>query len=381
MNLTATVFAWLVSYSEWSITWRWNSNMISSAPARRILLKEFVDEGIPGPEHFTVEQFPFCIEESKEKLGDGSILVELRAVSADPYIRLGIKSGSAGLGHTTPNNPIIGFVVGQVLSSRNSAWQDGDLFGAQLPFVTYQTISSQELLEGTFWKLSGLLTESNLTYGLGVMGMPGATAYGGITGILQPKESETIFISAASGAVGGLVGQIAKHVYGCDVIGSCGGKEKCDLITRDYGFDYAIDYKSFSSKDEYVNELVKAAPEGIDMYWENVGGAQFEAALEVLRPGGRVALCGWISDYNSRICKGTVIHPAAMLFKQQKMEGFLCFPWLRGEKGNFLQDMARWLREGKFQIHETVFHGLETWPLAFQTLFTGAKVGKVVVRV
>jgi NADPH-dependent curcumin reductase CurA len=142
------------------------------------------------------------------------------------------------------------------------------------------------------WKLTGLIDENDIGLGIGILGMPGSTAYGGLIDVLRPNKGETIFISAASGAVGSLVGMIAKNIYECKVIGSVGGPEKCALVKEKFGFDHAIDYKKCNSADELSAALKAVAPEGIDMYFENVGGMHFEVAFNSLRNGGRMAICG-----------------------------------------------------------------------------------------
>jgi NADPH-dependent curcumin reductase CurA len=274
-----------------------------------------------------------------------------------------------------------GFVVGRVVASNgNTNWNLGDTFGANLPFTTVQNLSADALQKTLMWKLTGLVSDEELSLGLGVLGMPGSTAYGGLVDVLAPKEGETIFISAASGAVGSLVGMLAKRVFNCTVIGSCGGPEKCALIKEKFGFDHAIDYKTLSGADDLMTALKQVAPDGIDMYFENVGGFHFEAAFNSLRPHGRIAVCGGISQYNSHPDLNS-INPMKMVYTFQRIEGFVCGPWLSGKKGNFLRDMHQYLREGKLIAQETFFEGIESWPVAFQALFTGRNVGKVVVRV
>jgi NADPH-dependent curcumin reductase CurA len=255
----------------------------------------------------------------------------------------------------------------------------GDLIGASLPFSTYQIVSAETLGKTPNWKLTGHLDDSNITLGIGLLGMPGCTAWGGVLEVLRPKEGETIFISAAAGAVGSLVGMLAKNLFHCTVIGSCGGSQKCELIKSKYGFDHAIDYKTLANKDELVAKLKEVAPDGIDMYFENVGGMHFDAALECLRQRGRVAVCGFINEYHHNQGLKLQFDAVSLLYKQQRIEGVLCFPWLY--EGKFVADMSKFLQEGKILAQETYFDGIEQWPLAFISLFTGANIGKVVVRV
>lgn len=173
---------------------------------------------------------------------------------------------------------------------------------------------------------------------------------------------------------------LAKQLYGCTVIGSCGGPEKCALVKNVFGFDHAIDYKTISNADQLKEALKEFAPEGIDMYFENVGGMHFEAAINSLRLKGRIAICGQISEYNKSSRSLCAFDPLKMIYSFQRIQGFMCSPWLDGKKGNFLRDMHQYLREGKIIAKETTFQGIESWPEAFRSLFTGANICKVVVK-
>jgi NADPH-dependent curcumin reductase CurA len=229
--------------------------------------------------------------------------------------------------------------------------------------------------------LTDYITEDKISYGIGVLGMPGATAYGGLCDTLRPLQGETIFVSAAAGAVGGMVGQLAKALYNCKVIGSCGGAAKGKLITEEWGFDHAIDYKTCKNKDELVAALKAVAPEGIDMYFENVGGIHFAASMDCLKNYGRVAVCGMIDCYNDAIPEPCNFWPMKMIYSSQRVEGFISSTWLSGKKGNWLADMHKWLSEGKINVKETTTEGIENWPHAFISLFEGANIGKVVVKI
>ena len=346
-----------------------------------------MDSGLPGPEHFDV------VEEDVTPLSSpGSVTLSIKAFSADPYLRGQIKS----TGSIKGGAKMSGFVVGEVvLSNGNAAWPVGSLFGASLPFSTVQTYDASDLAGKLIWNLTDKVTAETLTWGLGVLGMPGATAYGGLYDVLRPvvavvdsssdkkKEREVIFVSAASGAVGSLVGMLAKKVFGCVVIGSCGGPEKCKVLIEKFSFDHAIDYKDpdNAGKEGLVRALKGIAPGGINMYFENVGGEHFDAAFEVLANGGRIAVCGGISEYNNASVVGNVINPMKMIYTAQRIEGFVCMPWLTGKKGDFLNTMHALLQKGDLVVQETETVGIENWALAFQSLFTGANLGKVVVRV
>jgi NADPH-dependent curcumin reductase CurA len=338
----------------------------SSLMARSVNLKATVPEGMPQPTHFDVQDTP------PPALGDG-VVVELLCLSADPYMRGGLKRGPSP-------RVMAGYVSGRVLKSAVPGWQPGDLFGASLPFLSVQAISAAQLQKMQIWKLTEYVAPEDISHGIGAMGMPGATAYGGLIDVLRPLQGETIWVSGAGGAVGSMVGQIAKNVYGCTVIGSAGGPQKCQHVCDEFGFDQCIDYKLCSSTKDLIVALREAAPDGIDMYFENVGGMHFEAAMSCLKMGGRVAVCGTISNYNDGTPAPVKLHVSNMIYSGQRVEGFVCSPWLNGTRGSFLKDMSAWIKEEKVKIQETFYDGEENYGAGFQSLFTGGNYGKVVVN-
>jgi NADPH-dependent curcumin reductase CurA len=343
--------------------------------SKSLILVQNQDEGLPESTTFRIDINEVNIDNLKNSLLPNQLLVQLLVASADPYLRGQIKStGSFKAGQVMQC-----FVAGKVLHSTHNDWIEGDLFGANLPVTSIQVISPQST--GMLWKLTSYLDEEHISQGVGVLGMPGSTAYAGIEGILRPNQNETIFISAASGAVGGLSGMIAKHKYNCKVIGSAGGEEKCALVTSAFKYDHCINYKNANNADELTAMLKEVAPEGIDMYFENVGGMHFEAAMRTLRVKGRVAVCGQIAEYNKKEITYTPVNIMGMIYTQQRIEGFLCFDWLVGKKGKFLEEMSGWLKEGLLHVQESHYEGLEKWPEAFHDLFTGKNLGKVVVHI
>ena len=346
---------------------------------KTIWLKAPLDEGIPGPEHIDM----VTTELDCSDLGKDCIVVSIKCMSADPYLRGRIKSSNplSGSSGSDGRRVMSGFVSGVVIDSKSKDWKKGDFFGAALPFSTIQILSPEARGKTVMWKLNGMVTEETLSLGVGVLGMPGSTAYGGLIDILRPIKGQTLFVSAASGAVGSLVGQIGKNVYGLQTIGSCGGPDKAKFIKSKFGFDESIDYKKFQTLEALSKELKRCAPKGIDMYFENVGGIFFEAAMKALRPYGRIAVCGCISGYNDKKPPMSQLYIGQMIYTFQRIEGFVCSPWLKQERGNFLKDMSKWLKEGKIKPEETFFKGIESWPLAFRSLFTGKKRGKVVVLI
>lgn len=357
--------------------------------AKTVTLTTFIPEGLPGPEHFTIVE---SVAPTEADLAEGGVLLQVLVMSADPYLRSKCKDEEKA-GQALPMT-MTGFVAGKVLASKRPDYVAGDLFGASLPFTTVQAVDAAAAKSTLMWKLSMLLTEETISHGIGVLGMPGSTAYGGLLDVLRPDAGaaaagtpETLWVSGSAGAVGGMVAQIAKNVLGCKVIGSCGGPEKVALCVEKLGLDGAVDYKKCGSREELSAALKELAPDGVDMYFDNVGGIHFEAAMAALRPHGRVAICGGISRYNEASGAAGELRvpekffPTDMIYSFQRVEGFMCLPWLSGQKGHFLKDMSGWLKEGKVKAEETFFEGIDAWPMAFQALFTGGNKGKVVVRI
>ena len=229
-----------------------------------ILLVEYADSGMPEERHFSIKEETLDVS----SVPAGGIVIQLNHISADPYLRGRVKSkGKHPLG-----TPLRGFVTGTVISSDHKAWKSGDLFGASMPFVTVQMLTASQLKETLMWKLTGIVDREQLSLGLGILGMPGSTAYGGLLDVLAAKKGETLWVSAAAGAVGSMVGQIAKNVVGMTVVGSCGGEQKGKIIREQFGFDHSVDYKTVSTAEELAAKVRDCVPEGIDCYFENVGG-------------------------------------------------------------------------------------------------------------
>lgn len=351
--------------------------------SKAVHLVKYANEGIIGPENFEIRTTTVDIAESA--IQEGDVVLKALVISPDPYLRGQIREKHLFSG--APNeiqlgDVLKGFVVVKVIVSKNAELPIGTVLGASLPYRTVQVVSAAALKSTVSWNLTSHVTDETASLGVGVLGMPGSTAYGGLLDVLRPNRGEVLFVSGAAGAVGGLVGMLAKNLFGCTVIGSCGGPAKCKLITETYGFDFAIDYKSVSNTDELITKLKAVAPDGIDMYFDNVGGMHFEAAFRSLRAKGRIAVCGGISEYDNATVKPVAFNPLQMIYSFQRVEGFVCFPWLAGLKGNFLADMATYLKEKKIpHVEETVFVGIESWTEAFRSLFTGGNTGKVVIKV
>jgi NADPH-dependent curcumin reductase CurA len=331
--------------------------------------------GLPSPK--LGEDFKVVESEAPTAAPEGGLLVQLCYMSVDPYLRNSVRA-------TLPlDQPVRGFVSGKVVQSKAAEWKVGDMFGANLPFVTVQAVPSKELV--SFRNLTKYLKEEELSLGIGLLGMPGSTAYAGLD-LMGVKESDSVWISAATGAVGSIAGQIAKNVKKCKlVVGSAGSKKKCTVATKEFGFDHCFNYRNASNAAGISELLKKAAPENIDFYFENVGGDHFAAAMANLREKGRVAVCGAISRYNiteTSPPKEEIDFPQ-LIYKQQRVEGFLSGDWLAEKRGSFLKDMSGWYRSGLIQKRETVYDGVEKWPEAFNALFQqgGENLGKIVVKV
>ena len=213
------------------------------------------------------------------------------------------------------------------------------------------------------------------TYYLGVLGMPGMTAYVGLLDIGQPKAGETVFVSAASGAVGSVVGQLAR-ITGCRTIGSAGSDEKVRFLRDELGFDAAFNYKETPPEQA----LRQAAPDGLDIYFDNVGGDHLQAAISAMKPFGRIPLCGMISTYNATTPPPGPNNLMLMVAKRLTMRGFLVGDHA-DRKAAFREEVGRYVREGRIRVRETVVDGIERAPEAFLALLRGDHIGKMVVRV
>lgn len=260
----------------------------------------------------------------------------------------------------------------RIIKSKNEKYPVGSFCFSQSGWRTH-TIVTPKANDRDFYLLpdfKGL----PLSLAIGAVGMPGNTAYFGFLEICQPKEGETVVISTAAGAVGSLVGQIAK-LKGCRVIGITGSDEKCKWIVDDLGFDKAINYKTADLK----KELKAAAPKGIDCYFDNVGGDISQRVLEQMNLYGRISCCGAIAGYNDQAVQ--VFAPQRyFVFNQLKMEGFVVRRWTaRWLEG--LTQMIQWIKDGKIKYHETVTEGFENMPKAFMDMLNGLNSGKAVVKV
>ncbi len=330
---------------------------------RQIVLKSR-PVGLPTPENFALENAPMPVA------GDGEMLVRTLWMSVDPYIRGRISGRKSYAPPFGIGEPLDGYFVGRVEESKGGRFPAGThVFGTGGGWRDYHTANGKAL-RAVDPDLAPL--QANI----GVLGMPGQTAYVGLLDIGQPKPGETVFVSAASGAVGAVVCQIAK-LKGCRVVGSAGSDEKCAWLREQAGVDAAINYKTCGDLEA---ALAAACPDGVDVYFENVGGAHLQAALAHMNFFGRIVACGMIAGYNdTRPTPG----PANLFFvvgKRIRMQGFIVSDHA-DRTDAFLADMGGWIRDGKLRWRETVVDGLEAAPGAFIGLFHGDNFGKMCVRV
>ena len=315
----------------------------------------------------TMDTFEF-VEKPMPELKDNEVLVRTLYVSVDPYMRGRMIDAKSYIPPFQLNEAITGGVVGEVTQSNSDAFKAGDFVVGNLNWAQYTAAS-----EKTLRKIDP--TSAPITTHLGILGMTGMTAYFGLLDIGKPQEGETVVVSGAAGAVGSVVGQIAK-MKGAKVIGIAGSQEKIDYLKNELGFDEAVNYKLDSFKDD----LTKAAADGVDVYFDNVGGEVTDAVFTLLNKHARIALCGAISSYNK---EGQDVGPrpqSAMIKTSTLMKGFTVGDYA-ADFAIASADLGKWLSEGKLKYEETIVEGFENIPQAFLGLFEGTNLGKQLVKV
>ncbi len=320
----------------------------------------------------TNENFEF-VQTEKPTPKAGEILLRTIYLSLDPYMRGRMSDAKSYAEPVGINEVMVGGSVCRVEESNHADYQKGDWVVSFGGWQDYSISDGVDLL-----KLDNNL--ANPSYALGVLGMPGLTAYMGLLDIGQPKAGETVVVAAATGAVGSLVGQIAK-IKGCKVVGIAGGAEKCQYAVDTLGFDACLDHYS----DNLAEQLASACNDGIDVYYENVGGKVFDAVLPLLNTSARIPLCGLISQYNStELPQGPDRMFALMgnlLVKRIKMQGFIVFDDYGHRYNEFSEAMMQWIVDGKIKYKEHLVEGLESAVPSFIGLLKGENFGKLVVRV
>lgn len=317
------------------------------------------------------EPTPATFEVAERELRDprdGEILVRNDWMSVDPYMRGRMSESKSYVAGFELGKALQGGAVGEVIASNADGFSAGDLVLHDLGWREHAVLAARHVT-----KLDPSLAPASAF--LGVLGMPGLTAYAGLTRVAAFKEGDIVFVSAAAGAVGSLVGQLAKALGASRVIGSAGGEEKVRLLVEDLGFDAAIDYKQGSVR----GQLKAAAPDGIDVYFDNVGGEHLEAAIGSIRLHGRMAVCGMISQYNATEAQPGPRNLANLIVQRFRIEGFLVSDHqdLRDE---FFATVGPLLADGSIKARETVREGLDAAPQAFLDLLTGGNIGKMLVK-
>lgn len=321
--------------------------------------------GTPTLDNFRQEELPL------PELQDGEVLLKTLHLSLDPYMRGRMSEGPSYAAPVALGEVMVGGAVSEVIASRHDNFAIGD-----------------RVLGYTGWQSHAISTGSGLTplpatlaqpsWALGVLGMPGFTAYMGLLDIGQPKSGETVVVAAATGAVGSLVGQIAK-LKGCRVVGIAGGTTKCRYAVEELGFDACVDHHS----RDLPAQLALACPEGIDVYFENVGGPVLQAVVPLLNTGARIPLCGLIAQYNStELPEGPDFSPLllrTLLTRRVTLKGFIIFDDYGNRYPEFAAQMGTWLQEGKIRYREDHVQGLANAPQAFIGLLEGKNFGKLVI--
>jgi len=298
---------------------------------------------------------------------EGQVLLKNLYLSLDPYMRGAMNEKRAYGTALKIGDVMVGETVSEVTDSRNAKFKIGDTVAAYAGWQQYAISDGKNLR----FVDPHLLPPS--TY-LGVVGMPGVTAWYGLLKIGEPKAGETVVVSAASGAVGGVVGQIAK-IKQCRVVGIAGGRQKCDYVINELGFDACIDHRS----ENWYEALKEATPKGIDVYFENVGGPVLDAVLARCNSFARIPLCGMIAEYNAKDRYG-LKNLISAIGNRIKLQGFIISDhfevWPEA-----LAQLAQWVREGRIKYRESVTEGLESAPAAFVGLFKGENFGKQIVKI
>lgn len=332
---------------------------------RRIVLASRPD-GRPTLDNFRLEEVP--VPEPK----DGQLLLETLYLSLDPYMRGRMNEGKTYADAANLDETLVGGTVARVTGSRHPDWKDGEIV------LSYSGWQDYALSDGRgLRRLDPAVAP--VSTALGVLGMPGFTAYSGMREIGKPAKGETVVVAAASGAVGSAVGQIAR-IAGARAVGIAGGPEKCAFVKDELGFDAVIDHRA----PDFAEQLKNACPDGIDVYFENVGGKVWDAVKPLLNKFARVPVCGLVAHYNNK--GGAKVDRAAIdlqdtLFKSLTVRGFIQIDFAQQYEADFLREAPQWIKEGKLRYREDIVDGLENAPEAFIGLLEGKNFGKLSVRV
>ena len=320
--------------------------------------------GYPKESDFNLVEVPIPTPQ------DGEVLVKTLYLSVDPYMRGRINAAKSYAANVEIDEVMVGSVIAEVIEAKHPNFEVGDIVNAGIGWQEYGVAGGDGLR-----KIDPALAP--ISTGAGILGMPGLTAYFGLLEIGKLQEGETVFVSGAAGAVGSVVGQVAK-IKGCRVVGSAGSDAKVAYVVDELGFDAAFNYKKVT---DYYAELEKLFPDGIDVYFDNVGGAITDAVFPNLRVRGRVAICGQISQYNLEQPEMGPRFLWFMITKRARIEGFLVSEFA-DRHAEALVEMSGWLREGKLKYRETIEEGgIENAPAAFISMLKGGNIGKQLVKI
>ncbi|KML70791.1 NADP-dependent oxidoreductase [Pectobacterium peruviense] len=333
---------------------------------RRVVLAQR-PHGAPTQDNFHLEQ------QAVPSINTGQVLLRTVFLSLDPYMRGRMSDAPSYAKPVELNDVMVGGTISRVVESKHPDYQTCDWV------LSYSGWQDYAVSDGKGLTNLGQ-SPTNPSYALGVLGMPGFTAYMGLTDIGQPKAGETLVVAAATGPVGATVGQVGK-LKGCRVVGVAGGAEKCRYAVEVLGFDVCLDHRA----DDFAEQLKQACPQGIDIYFENVGGKVFDAVLPLLNTSARIPVCGLVSGYNATglpdgpdrlsLLAGTILK------KRIRMQGFIIFDDYGHRFDEFWKEVSPWVAQGKIKYREEIVDGLENAPEAFIGLLHGRNFGKLVIRI
>ena len=315
-----------------------------------------------------LSDFKFVSSE-EETITSGEMLLKTTYVSVDPYLRGRMNDVKSYIPPFELHKPISSGIVAEVIDSKNPAFKKGDFVTGLLEWKEFQKSNGEGLIKAD-------ASKAPLSAYLGVLGLTGLTAYLGLTEIGKPKKGETIVVSGAAGAVGSIVGQIAK-LYGCKVIGIAGTDDKVKMLKSSLGFDEAINYKTTKNMAAAIK---KAAPNGVDMYFDNVGGPISDAVLLSINQFARFIICGSISIYNNTELPKSISVQPFLIKNSALMQGFIVFNYA-DKYPEAIKQLSQWLAEGKLTYTETIVEGFDSIPQTFLDLFEGKNNGKMLVKI
>ncbi|CAF2538543.1 unnamed protein product [Rotaria sp. Silwood2] len=321
---------------------------------------------------------------------DNEFILKTLFVSVDPYLSSGLKKSALG-GDINPIGSVqVSGLVGRVIESKNSNIPVDTIVTGRMEWKRYILANGTEprfrIVQKSIEK-NTIYDKIGFSTAIGVLGMPSQTAYYGILSVANTQPSDVLVISGAAGAVGTIAGQIAKKIRGAQkVIGIAGEEKKCDYIVNELGFDAAINYKEYNTKDKMIKRLKELAPEGITQYFDNTGGFVTDAVFDIIKRHGKIIICGQISTYNNSEDDPSKIniypnYLAKTIYRGLSILGFVCGDFIHRNEEEFYKDMPIWLDQGTIKFHETFVDGFENLPRAYEMLFTGENIGKLVVRV